>query len=72
MSVDERIDTPVERRLITFLTMSSYTVQADGRSRRAGSSHGALKVAKRRAERRKANRNPESIPSYGRYRGYET
>lgn len=52
--------------------MSSYTVQADGRSRRAGSSHGALKVAKRRAERRKANRNPESIPSYGRYRGYET
>lgn len=46
--------------------------KADGRSRRAKSGHGFLKVSKNRSERRKAHRNPEETPTYGRYNGYET
>lgn len=30
-----------------------------------------LKKAKARAERRRAKRNPESVPGYGRYSGWE-
>ena len=43
--------------------------QADGYS--GGNNHRFLKVHKRRIERRKAKRNPECIPTYGKYRGYE-
>ncbi len=46
--------------------------QADGKSRRAGGAHQFTKRRKRRAERRKANRDPEAPPTYTRYRGYET
>ncbi len=51
---------------------NGLTVQADGKSRRANSSHGYTKKKKRRTERRKANRDPETQPTYGRYSGYET
>lgn len=42
--------------------------QADGSS---GKYHTCLKVKKRRLERRRAKQNPEVVPTYGRYRGYE-
>ena len=43
--------------------------QADGPS---GRRHGFLKRQKRRLERHRARRNPEVVPSYNKYRGYET
>lgn len=43
--------------------------QADGSSK--SKYHGFLKRAKRRLERRRARHNPECIPGYGRYTGYE-
>lgn len=46
--------------------------QADGKSRRAGGHHQFIKRKKRRSERHKARANPESAPTYNRYRGYET
>jgi hypothetical protein len=45
---------------------------ADGKSRRANSGHKFLKVKKSRAERRKAKRDPQAAPTYGRYAGYQT
>lgn len=42
--------------------------QADGPS---GKWHSYLKKLKRRTERRRAKRNPECIPAYKKYRGYE-
>lgn len=51
--------------------MSLPNIQADGRSRRAGGTHSLLKKSKRRKERRKAKRDPEAQPTYGRYMGYE-
>lgn len=44
--------------------------QADGYSGR--SYHRYLKLTKRRMERRRAKRDPECMPGYGKYRGYET
>lgn len=44
--------------------------QADGAS--GGNWHRFLKVKKRRLERHKAKRYPECVPTYGKYRGYET
>lgn len=53
--------------------MGCSETQADGRgSRRAGSAHSWYKRWKNRAERRKAKRDPECTPGYGRYKGYET
>ncbi len=43
--------------------------QADGYSGRRW--HSFLKQQKRRLERHKAKRNPECLPTYGKYRGYE-
>ena len=43
--------------------------QADGYS--GGNWHRFLKIKKRRYERRKAKHNPDCVPTYGRYRGYE-
>lgn len=51
---------------------SSHTAQADGRSKRAGGYHQHLKKTKRRAERRRAKADPEAVPGYGRYHGYES
>jgi hypothetical protein len=45
--------------------------QADGESKGHGY-HGFLKKRKRRIERRKAKKNPEEPPTYGKYNGYET
>lgn len=47
-------------------------LKADGRSRRAGGTHGKIKKSKRRQERRAANRDPEVPATYGRYKGWET
>jgi len=44
--------------------------QADGYCH--GKYHRHLKVSKRRIERRRAKRNPECQPGYGRYNGYES
>ena len=47
--------------------------QADGASSgRAGGYHTYLKRAKRRHERRRANKAPECLPTYRRYCGWET
>ena len=46
--------------------------QADGGGHRAGSCHSYLKKIKRRIERRRAKKDPECTPGYGKYRGYET
>ncbi len=43
--------------------------QADGYS--GGNWHAFLKRSKRRKERRKAKVNPECVPTYGKYKGYE-
>ncbi len=43
--------------------------QADGYSGR--NYHRFLKIQKRRSERRRAKRNVECVPHYGKYRGYE-
>jgi hypothetical protein len=43
---------------------------ADGQS--GGKGHQRIKKQKRRVERRKAKRDPECTPTYGRYDGYET
>jgi hypothetical protein len=51
---------------------AAKVMQADGRSRRAGGGHQFLKKQKARAERRRARQNPECVPGYGRYKGYET
>lgn len=44
--------------------------QADGSS--GGKYHKFLKVQKRRIERRRAKKNPECVPAYKKYSGYET
>lgn len=46
--------------------------KADGRSKRGDAYHQFLKRRKNRSERRRARENPECIPAYGRYKGYET
>lgn len=46
--------------------------QADGKSRRAGGGHQFIKRKKRRIERHRAKKNPETPPAYNRYRGWET
>ena len=43
--------------------------QADGSS--GGHYHRWLKKQKTRTERRRAKKDPESQPAYGKYRGYE-
>jgi hypothetical protein len=48
------------------------TEQADGKGKRSDSYHQFIKRKKRRLERRKANRDPETPPTYGKYSGYET
>lgn len=44
--------------------------QADGKS--GSNYHRWLKRAKARSERRRAKQNPEAVPGYGRYAGWET
>lgn len=44
--------------------------QADGQG--GTRNHSFLKIQKRRVERRKAKNNPECIPTYKKYWGYET
>jgi hypothetical protein len=44
--------------------------QADGAS--GGNYHRFLKKQKLRNERHRAKRNPECVPTYRKYRGYET
>lgn len=39
---------------------------------RKSSYHRYLKRAKARAERRRAKKDPECVPGYGKYRGWET
>ncbi len=51
-------------------TSKANVEQADGRS--DTNYHKFLKQQKVRVERRRAKRNPECPPGYGRYRGYET
>jgi len=51
--------------------------QADGSSHlgamtRRASYHRSLKRRKNRLERRRARLNPECVPGYGRYAGWET
>ncbi len=46
--------------------------QADGSSSRKGGYHASLKKVKNRVERRRAKYDPECLPAYRRYRGYET
>jgi hypothetical protein len=46
--------------------------QADGRWQRNRLYHKLLKRMKIRVERRRARRNPECQPAYGRYNGFET
>jgi len=46
-------------------------MQADGKSKRAGGCHQYLKRLKNRTERRRAKRDPECAPAYGKYHGYE-
>ncbi len=54
------------------MTKISLGMQADGRSKRAGQFHQFVKKAKLRKERRRANKDPETPPTYGKYRGWET
>ena len=44
--------------------------QADGRG--GNSYHRFLKRRKNRIERKRAKQNPDCVPGYGRYSGYET
>ena len=53
------------------MSLGKLCEQADGRSRRPNGYHQFLKHRKRRVERRKARKNPETQPTYGRYRGWE-
>lgn len=46
--------------------------QADGKSRHPDGYHRYLKKSKLRKERRRARQNPECLPCYRKYRGYET
>ena len=46
--------------------------QADGKSTHPNGYHKFLKRKKVRLERRRAKENPECIPAYNRYQGYET
>jgi hypothetical protein len=46
--------------------------QADQKHKRPNAYHKYLKKAKARAERRKAKIDPETPPTYGRYKGYES
>ena len=46
--------------------------QADGHSKRGRGYHQYLKKCKARSERHKAKRDPETPPTYKRYRGWET
>ena len=52
--------------------MKSLTEQADGKSKRGNGYHQYLKKRKAKLERRKANQDPGSSPSYGKYKGWET
>lgn len=46
--------------------------QADRGELTGGGHRAGIKRAKRRGERRRAKANPETPPSYGKYRGYES
>jgi hypothetical protein len=47
-------------------------VQADSRWASGTSYHRFIKRQKVRVERHRAKRNPECLPTYGRYNGYES
>lgn len=51
--------------------LSSGT-QADWHSKRATSHRQFLKRQKSRSERRRAKRDPETLPGYGRYTGWQS
>lgn len=58
------------RRLgVTHDARVYFGEKADGPS--GGRYHRWLKVYKRRRERQRARRNPECVPAYGRYYGWE-
>ncbi len=46
--------------------------QADPKHEKPNAYHQHLKREKIRKERRKAKRDPEAPPTYGKYRGYES
>jgi hypothetical protein len=48
------------------------TAQADGRRGRARGYHQYLKKQKAKVERRRAKKDPECVPMYGKYLGWET
>ena len=45
-------------------------IQADGPS--GNKFHKFTKIHKRRIERRRAKHDPQAVPGYGKYRGWET
>jgi hypothetical protein len=51
--------------------MTQNVEQADGKSIRHGGFHYWLKRWKARKERRAAKKNPETNPTYNKYKGYE-
>lgn len=50
----------------------NFIEKADGRSKRSGGYHQWLKQKKARSERKKARKNPDCQPTYGKYTGWET
>lgn len=50
----------------------AFVEQADGQSKRGSGYHQFLKRRKARVERHKAKLNPETVPAYKKYKGYET
>lgn len=46
--------------------------QADNRNNKGSRYHRYLKIAKVRLERRRAKRNPQCLPTYRKYDGYES
>lgn len=66
-----RVDMLADNGHLSDIRMTLYE-KADGRNPRMNYFHRWLKVAKRRHERRKAKRDPETPATYGKYQGYET
>lgn len=50
----------------------ALTEQADGHSKRGSGYHQFIKKRKIRTERRRAKIDPQVVPTYRRYRGWET
>lgn len=52
-------------------TRATKGIQADGTAHK-NAYHRFIKDQKRRLERRRAKLDPDCVPGYGRYSGYET